>query len=159
LFGVYNSLPLNNLIQPILGESRLAGHSYSGFPANMTIVVVTVLVLIAALLNHLFGVKKSGSGLGSVDHIHNAPVLSYIYDKAEKRYFDPYDIGLKIAGFISRIFFRLDRIINWLYDVFIVKLTYFFTGVIKKFHNGHYAMYLSWVLIGTIIIIIYIFMR
>ncbi|MDD5687388.1 MAG: proton-conducting transporter membrane subunit [Elusimicrobia bacterium] len=158
LFGVYNSLPLKHLIQPILGE-RLEGHSFSGWPANMTIVVVTVIVLIAALLNHLFGVKKSGSGLGSVDHIHYAPGLSYIYAQAEKRYFDPYDIGLKIVGFLSIILFGLDRIINWFYDVFVVKLTYFFTGVIKALHNGDYAMYLSWSLIGTIIIIIYIVMR
>jgi NADH-quinone oxidoreductase subunit L len=157
LFGVYNPLPLNNLIQPILGERLLEGHNYSGFPSNIMIVVITVVVLIAAFLNHLYGVRKSGSGLGAADHIHHAPVLSYIYDKAEKRYFDPYNIGLKIAGFISKIFFKVDKAINWFYDVFIVKITYFFTGVIKKLHNGHYAMYLSWSLIGTVIIIIFIF--
>ncbi len=161
LFGVYNPLPLNYLIQPILGERLLEGHNYSGFPSNIMIVVITVVVLIAAFLNHLYGVKKSGSGLGAADHIHHAPGLSWIYDKAEKRYFDPYDIVSKTVGFISKIFFKVDRAINWFYDVFIVKVTYFFTGVIKKLHNGHYAMYLSWSLIGTVIIIIIviIFMR
>ena len=159
LFGVYNPLPLNNLIQPILGERLLEGHNYSGFPSNIIIVIVTVVVLIAAFLNHLYGVKRSGSGLGAVDHIHHAPGLSYIYNKAEKRYFDPYDIGLKIVGFFSKIFFKLDRAVNWFYDVFIVKLTYFFTGVIKKLHNGNYAMYLSWSIIGTVIIIIFIVLR
>ena len=83
--------------------------------------------------------------------------MSYIYDKAEKRFFDPYEIGLKIIRFISKIFFKFDRIIDWFYDVFIVKLTYFFTGLIKKLHNGHYAMYLSWSLIGTVFILIFIF--
>jgi formate hydrogenlyase subunit 3/multisubunit Na+/H+ antiporter MnhD subunit len=154
LFGVYNSLPLNNLIQPILGAHRLEGLNFAGFPSNIMLIVVTGVVLIAAFLNHLYGVKKSGSGLGAVEHIHHAPVLSWIYDKAEKRYFDPYDVGVKIAVFISRIFYKVDRAINWFYDVFIVKITYFFTGVIKKLHNGHYAMYLSWSLIGTVIIII-----
>ncbi len=154
LFGVYNSLPLNNLIQPILGEHRLEGLNFSGFPSNIMLIIVTAVVLIAAFLNHLYGVKKTGGGLGAVEHIHHAPVLSWIYNKAEKRYFDPYDIGLKIVGFISKIFFKVDRAVNWFYDVFIVKVTYFFTGVIKKAHNGHYAMYLSWSLAGTIIIII-----
>ena len=157
LFGVYNQLPLNNLIQPIIGERLLEGHNYAGFPSNIIIVVITILVLIMAFLNHLYGVKKSGSALGAVDHIHYAPVLSYIYDKAEKRFFDPYEIGLKIIRFISKIFFKFDRIIDWFYDVFIVKLTYFFTGLIKKLHNGHYAMYLSWSLIGTVFILIFIF--
>ena len=154
LFGVYNALPLNNLIQPILGEHRLEGLNFSGFPSNIMLIIVTGVVLIAAFLNHLYGVKKTGGGLGAVEHIHHAPVLSWIYDKAEKRYFDPYDIGLKIVGFISKIFFKVDRAVNWFYDVFIVKVTYFFHGVIKKAHNGHYAMYLSWSLAGTVIIII-----
>jgi len=57
------------------------------------------------------------------------------------------------------IFFKLDRAVNWFYDVFIVKLTYFFTGIIKKLHDGNYATYLSWSLIGTIIIIIFIVLR
>jgi len=111
-------------------------------------------VLIAAFLNHLYGVRKSGSGLGAADHIHHAPGLSWIYNKAEKRYFDPYDVGLKVVGFISKVFFKVDRAVNWFYDVFVVKVTYFFTGAIKKAHNGHYAMYLSWSLVGTVIIII-----
>jgi NADH-quinone oxidoreductase subunit L len=117
-------------------------------------VAVTGVVLVVAFLNHFYGVKKSGGGLGAVEHIHHAPGLSWIYDKAEKRYFDPYDVGVKVAVFFSRILFKVDRAVNWFYDVFIVKVTYFFTGVIKKVHNGHFAMYLSWSLIGTVIIII-----
>ncbi len=89
LFGVFNSIPLKMFIQPVLGELRLEGKDFSGFPANFMLVIVTVVVLIGALLNHLWGVKRKGSGLKAVDHIHYAPVLSTIYDKAEKRYFDP----------------------------------------------------------------------
>ena len=158
-FGVYNQWPLNNIIQPIVGEHILEGHNYAGFPTNILIVVITIVVLIAALLNHLYGVKKSGSGLGAVDHIHHAPGLSFIYDKAEKRYFDPYNIVTKFVGFISIGLFKLDRAVNWFYDVFIVKATYFFTGLIKKLHNGNYATYLSWSLAGTVIIIIFIVLR
>jgi formate hydrogenlyase subunit 3/multisubunit Na+/H+ antiporter MnhD subunit len=154
LFGVYNALPLNNLIQPILGEHRLEGLNFSGFPSNIILIIVTGVVLVAAFLNHLYGARKTGGGIGAVEHIHHAPGLSWIYNKAEKRYFDPYDVGLKVVGFISKVLFKVDRAVNWFYDVFIVKVTYFFTGAIKKAHNGHYAMYLSWSLVGTVIIII-----
>ena len=64
LFGVYNALPLNNLIQPILGEHRLEGLNFAGFPSNIILIIVTAVVLIAAFLNHLYGVKKTGGGLG-----------------------------------------------------------------------------------------------
>jgi len=159
LFGLYNSLPLHNLIQPILGEHRLEGHHFSGFPENMMLVIVTVVVLIAAYLNHIFGVKKSGSGLGAVDHIHHAPVLSGIYDKAEKRFFDPYNIGLGIVNIFVVILFKIDRIIDWIVDNFTVKVTYVFTNTIRKIHTGDAALYLSWSLGGMILIVLYIIVR
>ena len=159
LFGLYNSLPLHNLIQPILGEHRLEGHHFSGFPENMMLVIVTVVVLIAAYLNHIFGVKKSGSGLGAVDHIHHAPVLSGIYDKAEKRFFDPYNIGLGIVNIFVVILFKIDRIIDWIVDNFTVKVTYVFTNTIRKIHTGDAALYLSWSLGGMILIVLYVIIR
>ena len=55
------------------------------------------------------GLKKPAEDLGAVEHIHHAPGLSWIYNKAEKRYFDPYDVGLKIVGFISKIFFKVGQ--------------------------------------------------
>jgi len=154
LFGVFNSLPLNMFIQPILGEARLEGKDFSGFPTNFMLVVVTLIVLIGALLNHLWGVKRKGSGLKAVDHIHYAPVLSTIYDKAEKRYFDPFDIGLKFTGVFSKVAFRCDRAIDWLYDNLTVKLIFVFTDQIKKLHNGNYSTYLIWSLLGLVLIII-----
>ena len=33
LFGVYNALPLNSFIQPILGQHKLEGHNFAGFPS------------------------------------------------------------------------------------------------------------------------------
>jgi len=63
LFGVYNALPLNKLIQPILGL-RLEGHNFAGFHVKTLLLAGTLISLTLALLNHMFGVKKSGSGLG-----------------------------------------------------------------------------------------------
>ncbi|MDD5005432.1 MAG: proton-conducting transporter membrane subunit [Candidatus Omnitrophica bacterium] len=152
VFGVFNYLPLNKLIGPILGESRLGGHNFSGFPVNMKLVVVSVVVLIAALLNHIFAVRVKGSAIKASDHIHHAPVLSAIYDRAEKRFFDPYDIGMNITRKISKVAFLCDKAIDWIYNVLIVKLTFAFTNEIKRLHNGSYSMYLVWSLLGLFLV-------
>ncbi len=156
IFGVYNALPINCLIQPVLGAARLQGRNFSGMPANTTLVVITVVVLIAALLNHIFGVKTKGSGLKAVDHIHHAPVLSGIYDRAAKRFFDPYDLGLKGVKLISDIAWRCDRAIDWLYDNLAVRIAYFFTNQIKRAHTGNYSLYLGWSLAGILLITIFL---
>jgi NADH-quinone oxidoreductase subunit L len=153
LFGVYNALPLNKLIQPILG-TRLEGHTFAGLPHSVLLVVMTVIVLIAAWLNHRIGVKRSGTGLGAADHIHHAPVLSQIYDKAEQRFFDPYDIGLKIVGLFAKIAWYIDRAIDWLYNRLTVDVTYAVTAGIRRLHTGSYATYILWSLAGFVIIVL-----
>jgi NADH-quinone oxidoreductase subunit L len=150
IFGVFNSLPINALIQPILGHESFEGHT------NMTMVLITVIVLIAALLNHIFGVRKYGSGIKAVDHIHYAPVLSVIYDKAEKRWFDPYDIGLKLVDVISNIAWWCDKAVDWIYEVFSVKLAYAINEQIRKAHSGNVAVYLSWAIAGFFIVILFL---
>ncbi|MFA4888603.1 MAG: proton-conducting transporter membrane subunit [Candidatus Omnitrophota bacterium] len=155
IFGVFNFLPLNIFIQPILGSERLGAHNFSGFPADLKLVAVTIAVLLAALLNHYFGVKTKGSALKAVDHIHYALGLSAIYALAEKRFFDPYNLGLKIARRVGKIAFCWDRKINWLYDCFIVNLTFALSGQIRRWHTGNYSTYLVWSLIGSCIITLF----
>ena len=154
LFGVYNALPLRHLIQPILGEARMEGHDFSGFPHSVFLVVMTLVTLFAALLNHRWGVRRTGTAIGAVDHIHYAPVLSQIYDKAERRFFDPYNVGMKIVDVYANIAFAIDRGFDWLYNVFTVKVTYAFTDGIRELHNGSYSTYIVWSLIGAIAVVI-----
>jgi len=153
VFGLWNALPIN-IIQPVLG-ANLESHDFAGFPANTILVIITLIVLAGALLNHFYGVKTKGSGLKAVDHIHYAPGLSWIYDKAEKRWFDPYDIGMFLMGIITRIGWWLDRGIDWLYDVLIVRLTSAFTYQIRKAHSGSFVVYIAWSLVGAIVALIY----
>lgn len=152
LFGVYNALPLNNLIQPILGEARLEGHNFAGLPSNVLLVVMTIIVLIAAFLNHRLGTHRTGRGIDAVDHIHHAPVLSGIYDRAERGTFDPYNIGLKIVNGFALVAYYTDRAFDWIYNTLTVKITYAFTAGIRKAHNGNYSMYILWSLAGIIVI-------
>lgn len=153
LFGVYNPLPLNHLIQPILGE-RMMGQSYAGLPHTWTLAVISVIVLVLAFLNHLYGVKRTGTGLGAVDHIHYAPVLHPIYDKAEQRYFDPYDILLFIVKICAHAFYWIDRGIDWLYNRFVVWLVRLLSTGIRTANNGSGARYLAWSLSGLVMIIV-----
>jgi formate hydrogenlyase subunit 3/multisubunit Na+/H+ antiporter MnhD subunit len=156
IFGIFNSLPLNYLIQPILGKAMPGGESFAGMPGNMKLVVITLIVLIAALLNHIYGVKKKGSGVKALDHIHFAPILSGIYNRAERRFFDPYEIGMNVAQKLSVIIFWCDRGIDWLYDVFSVKAAFVFTNQIKRLHNGNYSTYLLWSVVGAFLVVIFL---
>lgn len=154
LFGVFNTLPLRHLIQPILGEARMEGRDFSGFPRSAFIVGMTLVCLLAACLNHRWGVRRTGKGIGAVDHIHYAPVLSQIYNKAERGFFDPYDIGMKVVNVYANIAFGVDRSFDWFYNVLVVKLTYVFTDGIRELHNGSYATYIVWSLTGIVAVVL-----
>jgi NADH-quinone oxidoreductase subunit L len=153
-FGLFNQWPLNHLIQPILGAQRLEGHSFSGFPKNTMLVVITFVVLILAILNHWFGLKKKGSGLHALDHIRYAPVVSKIYDLAEKRFFDPYNWGIGLVNIISGISLAIDKIVNWFYDGLSVGLANSLSLGVRKLHTGNYSAYLSWSLVAMLIIFV-----
>ena len=93
LFGVGNSIPLGGLIQPAVGTAVTGGRSFAGFPASTLLIELTAAALLLAVLNHWYGVRKTGRGLGAVDHIHNAIFLAPVYAVAEKGQLDPYFIG------------------------------------------------------------------
>ncbi len=152
LFGVYNALPLHNLIEPILG-SRLE-HSFAGLPSNWLLVGISVVVLILAFLNHLYGVNKTKSGIGAVDHIHYAPVLSSIYKGAEKKFFDPYDLGMIIAKAFANLAFWIDRAVDWFYNVFCVWAAEKLSLYIRKAQTGNHALYLLYSILGMALIIV-----
>lgn len=153
IFGVYNSLPLKYLIEPVLGQ-RLAGHSFAGLPHSWTLVMITLAVLALAMANHYYGVRRTGSGLAAADHIHYAPILHSIYNGAEKGYLDPYEIGLFIVNIFAWISYWIDRGIDWLYTRFAVWLIAFLSSGLKQANNGSHSRYIAWSLSGLALIII-----
>ena len=155
VFGVWNALPIKGLIQPCVGAVRLEGLDFSGFPKNMMLVLITAVVLIGALLNHIYGVKKGGSGLKAAEHIYHAPVLSNVYEKAEKRYFDPYDIGLKFTSVISKIAWAADRGVDWVYNDLSVKVSYAVSNALRRTNNGSYSGYIIFSMAGLILVVIF----
>jgi len=155
VFGLFNYLPLKYFIQPILGE-RLKGHNFFGFPSNVMLTVLTVLVIVAAIIHHLVSAKVMGGGLKASDHIRYAPGLSVVYDRAKERFFDPYDIWLKISTIMAKLFFWIDRGIDWFYESFVTALANAASLKIRKLHNGYYATYISWALLGMILIVVFL---
>ncbi|MDD4183249.1 MAG: proton-conducting transporter membrane subunit, partial [Candidatus Omnitrophica bacterium] len=156
LFGLVNSLPLNQLIIPIVKNSlQDSQHSYI-FHINIKLIIATLVVLILALLNHIFGVRLNRGALHATDHIRNAPILSGIYDKAERRFFDPYEIGLKIMRFLSKISFKFDKLINALYDVATVKVFYTTGSFLRRLRGNNYPVYLMWSLLGFAAVTFYL---
>jgi NADH-quinone oxidoreductase subunit L len=157
-FGVFNAWPINSLIQPILGD-RAAGHVFSGFPDNFALVLFTLLVLAAAIISHILGTKATGSGVKAVDYIHYAPVLSKVYSLAERKFFDPYEVGMKLLGVLSRIIYMLDRLIDWVYEKLALRLALGLSQQVRSFHNGNYTLYIAWSLTGMFLVIIFLMAR
>jgi formate hydrogenlyase subunit 3/multisubunit Na+/H+ antiporter MnhD subunit len=157
VFGLFNALPLDNLIVPALAGSRLAAgdphavtaHHFAGWPTSMVLVALTLAALAAALVNHLVGVKISGSGLGAADHIHHAPGLAFLYDRAGRGWFDPYDLGRGLVRPISRVGWWLDRGIDAVFGKLVVGLTGTTSGLIRLVHTGSYALYIIWSLVAA----------
>lgn len=152
LFGLFNHLPIKILIQPILDPGLIQGHEFSGFPQDAKLVIITLTVLCAAVLFHLFAFRTKGSALKTTDYVHQAPVLSGIYDKAEKGFLDPYVAGLKLTDKISGVAFCWDRVIDRVYDSLAVKAAFSLTDRIRRLHTGNYSTYLAWSLIGLVIV-------
>lgn len=158
LFGVYNKLPLNLFIQPIL-----AGHVEPGvhldFSAHAldlfnTVAMISVACLIIAFLIHYYGYKKSDRKpyLAS-EPVHNLPVLHRLYEMSEARMFDLYEQGTVILKGISVALFKgIDRPIDFVYEKAVTKTGEKFSRLLQRAHNGHFANYLAWCLAGLLLV-------
>ena len=155
LFGAFNKLAINKFFQPVLAE-RLTEHNFGGFPANATLIVISLTVLLGALIHHMVGAKINGSGLKAVDHIYHHPLLYRIYAWQEKKHFDPYELGLKAANAFAQVFWLCDRLIDWFYDNFIVGISTGFSRALGWLHNGSYVTYIVWSLLGAWATLIFI---
>jgi len=154
LFGVGNSLPLGGLILPAVGAAVTGGKSFAGFPASSQLVGFTAAALLLALLNHWYGARKTGRGLGAVDHIHHAIFLFPVYSVAEKGRLDPYFVGRWVVRGIATGLWGIDRAIDWVYDTLLVKAAQGVSRLGRLAHNGSVNRYMLWSLAGAAAVII-----
>ncbi|RFT16847.1 MAG: monovalent cation/H+ antiporter subunit D [Candidatus Saccharicenans subterraneus] len=163
-FGVYNKLPLQNFIQPIL-----SGHVEAGEHLDFTshaldlfnpVAGVSILCLIIALGIHFYGWNRGGKkAYLASEPIHNLPVLHKLYDLSEARFFDLYEQGVKFLQWLSRLLFRfIDRPIDYLYEKVVTATGRTFTGLLQKAHNGQYANYLAWT-VGGLVVVVWIILQ
>jgi NADH-quinone oxidoreductase subunit L len=157
IFGVVNSLPLGRLIEPAVGAGVTQGESFAGFPSSLLLVGLTLAVLAAACLNHAFGVRRTGKGLGAVDHIHYAPGLHSVYNVAEKGRLDPYNLGRSIVWVAAHVLFRIDRLIDWVYSTLATKSALGVTWLLRRAHDGNLNRYILWSIAGAVAVILFVF--
>jgi len=153
LFGVFKSWPLNNLIHPVLAGASVE-HPVGDSHISLTLILVTVFVLLAALIHHIVAARIMGGAVKAADHIRYAPVLSHLYRWAEKRYFDPYEVCRRIMKGIALLLWSVDKKIDWVYNVLMVELTIISSKGIRHLQAGYYVIYIVWALLGSFIVII-----
>ncbi len=158
LFGVANALPLEHLIQPALGSAMEGAHggTFAGFPTNLMLVGLTGAVLLLAILNHAFGVRRTGKGLGAVDHIYHAPGLASVYSLQATGALDPYRMLNGVVGLAARGLFAIDRAIDWIYSTLAAKSALAVSWVLRRAHSGNVNRYILWALAGAVAIVLVI---
>ncbi|MBC7350679.1 MAG: NADH-quinone oxidoreductase subunit L [Candidatus Aminicenantes bacterium] len=163
-FGVYNKLPLQNFIQPIL-QGHAGASEHLDFTAHALdlfnpIAGVSILCLIIALGIHFYGWTRGGKkAYLASEPIHNLPVLHKLYDLSEARFFDLYEQGVKFLQWLSRLLFRfIDRPVDYVYEKVVTAVGRTFTGLLQKAHNGQYANYLAWT-VGGLVVVVWIILQ
>jgi NADH-quinone oxidoreductase subunit L len=154
LFGLGNALPVRGFIEPAVAAHLEPGHHLAGaLPASPFLAWMTVLVLAGAVAHHFEGVRRAGSPLGAVDHIHHAPVAQRLYDLAERRAFDPYENALRLLNVMARAAMAVDRAVDFLVDRVASGIAAALAAISRALHSGTHARYLAWVVAGTALLV------
>ena len=159
-FGIHNAFPIDQLIVPMLPthlveEVKTAGVHLSGWPTNPTLVAMTAAALVGAIVNHWFGVKLNGGGLHAADHIHDSPGLNWIYDRAERRWFDPYELFMHASAGFAKVAYKTDRANDWLFGA-ASRLGQYASKKVRAAHTGSTSTYIVWSLVAATFIILYL---
>ena len=145
--GLGNHYVVSKWLMPAVVSTEGAEH----FPGpNVILILVSALVLAGALIHHLSRVKATQDVLKSADDIHYAPVIRNVYAVAEKKYSDPYKLGLVIVKIFSRIFSWVDKAIDWVYNSLVPGISFAVYRRISAIHSGYYVVYIAWVLVGSL---------
>lgn len=156
LFGVANPLPIHHLVVPAVARHLEPGHHLSGLvPVAWGLAALTVVVQLAAVVHHVLGARRHGSGLRAVDHIHGAPVARQLYDAAERRCFDPYVLALAALGAFARIAAAIDRLVDFVCDRVASGVAVALSAGLRRAHDGSHGRYLAWSMLGLALLVAY----
>ena len=154
-FGFGARLPVQWFISPSLEALNLQHGLLFGFHADK-LYFVSVIVILAAVLNHMLGLAAGGGKADKAsDHIHYAPVLKETYALAERRVFDIYELAMdKVVPPVSYALFKADRFFDWAIDTVPSGVTGLLSGASSRFHNGSYPLYMALTLAGAAVYIL-----
>jgi len=157
IFGVYNKLPLSFIQEFVAGHGHAEHLDFSSHALAVfnPIALISILCLVIALGIHFYGWNKGGKkAYLASEPIHKMPVLKNLYDWSEARIFDLYEQGIKfLKGLAHVLYYGIDRSIDFVYERFVIFIGENFTNVLRLAHNGHYANYLAWCLVGLGVIV------
>ena len=150
LLGIFNKVAHTLLLQPALGYEE----SFGGWPESGVLVALSAAALILALLDHLYGRKKTGSALHSADHIHYAPGAKQLYALAEAGKLDPYNwLTAAVNGF-SRACMAVEKGVSWVYDKGVPGLVNGVSQLLHRAANGSLTRYLGLAAAGMLCVAI-----
>jgi NADH-quinone oxidoreductase subunit L len=151
-FWAFNGFHISEFIQPVIGD-RLGDHNFAHIHWNVALIIGSLIALALAIVNHFYGVKKTGSGLGAVDHVHYAPGFHQVYDAAEKRYFDPYNWAKNVGRVVAYIGYGIDRAVDLFFSKVVPVSARGISNGIRLLHDGSHVTYLAWSLAGLALVI------
>jgi formate hydrogenlyase subunit 3/multisubunit Na+/H+ antiporter MnhD subunit len=155
VFGFGAHFPINNLISPALMSLGYIEGELAGFHFD-NLFLISLVVILIALSNHIYGYMKTKRAYKSSDHIHYAPILSQVYYMAEKGYFDLYEIFKKIFDVFRRILFRTDRTFDSIIDKIPSKISNVISISLFKINTGSYSLYMFFIIFFAVIYVIYL---
>jgi NADH:ubiquinone oxidoreductase subunit 5 (subunit L)/multisubunit Na+/H+ antiporter MnhA subunit len=122
---------------------------------------LTVVSLAVYTLGFLMYAKSRSGGKAaaeSFDALMTSPALGPALRMAEEKKLDPYEIGLKVVEFITRLVFRyIERMIDVVGNGIIGIGRWLMRPILSGAHNGVYSNYLCWTVVGFVVVLFILF--
>lgn len=154
LCAVLPALPLDKGIAAAYGYTDSSGAmmSFASLPKNIVLVGASCLILALAVLDHIYGSKKTGSALQAADHIHYLPGIKQAYDFASAGKLDPYNHLMWAVNGFSRACVFIEKGVSWLYDKGLPGASRSAGGALSRADNGALPRYLIFALCGLVFV-------
>lgn len=156
MFGFGGKIPTDNFILPALGTLGINEALHiSGFHVDRFF-AASLIVVMLAVVNHMVGIAFSKFGpAGAGDYIKNAPVFKQIFNAADAKCFDVYEIFMdKILPPFACFLSKIDRLFDNIIDKWPSAAANFFGKCVSFYHCGDYRFYITLTAVGTIIFIL-----
>ncbi len=154
VFGFGARFPVEWFISPALASMNVPHGILWGFHPDK-LYFLSVIVILAAVMNHMLGLAAGGKASKASDHIHYAPGLKELYAMAGRRVFDLYEVLMdRAVPAVSKALFKVDRFFDWATDALPSSASGFFGGAFSRFHNGSYPLYMALTIISAVVYIL-----